>query len=97
MLVYLNLPEEGAETFAFLDELHALAGTYYDGTVYVVGESTSQYDLCKTFERDNSVVGVVSILIVLMVLLFTFKSVGQPILLVLVIQGSIWLNFAVPA
>ena len=35
--------------------------------------------------------------IVLMVLLFTFKSVGQPILLVLVIQGSIWLNFAVPA
>ena len=41
-------------------------------------------------------VTVVSILIVLVVLLFTFKSVGLPILLILVIQGAIWLNFAIP-
>ena len=29
-------------------------------------------------------------------LLFTFLSVGLPILLILVIQGSIWINFAFP-
>ena len=28
--------------------------------------------------------------------LFTFKSAGLPILLVLTIQGSIWINFTVP-
>ena len=33
------------------------------------------------------VVSIVSILIVLVVLLFTFKSVAMPILLILVIQG----------
>ena len=42
-------------------------------------------------------VSVVSILIVLVVLLFTFKSAGMPVLLILVIQGSIWINFSVPA
>ena len=28
MLVYLNLPEEGEETFAFLDEMHRIANQY---------------------------------------------------------------------
>ncbi len=98
MLIYLNLPEEGDETFAFLDEMHEMARKYYEeGTILVVGESTSQYDLCKTFSRDNTVVNVVSILAVLAVLLFTFKSAGMPVLLIIVIQGSIWINFSFPA
>ncbi len=97
MLVYLTLPEESAETFAFLDKMHEIAGNYYDGGVLVCGESVSQYDLQKTFSRDNIVVNVVSILVVLVVLLFTFKSAGMPVLLIAVIQGSIWINFSVPA
>ncbi len=97
MLVYLTLPEESAETFAFLDKIHEIAGRYYDGRVLVCGESVSQYDLQKTFLRDNIVVNVVSILVVLVVLLFTFKSTGMPILLIAVIQGSIWINFSVPS
>ncbi len=36
------------------------------------------------------------ILIVLVVLLFTFKSAAMPLLLILVIQGAIWINFSVP-
>ena len=96
MLVYMNLPEEGDETFAFLDEMHDIAGNYYTGNVLIAGESTSQYDLKKTFARDNSVVSWVSILAVLAVLLFTFMSVGMPVLLILVIQGSIWMNFSYP-
>jgi predicted RND superfamily exporter protein len=97
ILVYLNLPEEGDETFAFIDEIHEIAAKYYDGKVLTPGESTSQYDLYKTFQRDNTVVNVVSILAVLAVLLFTFMSAGMPVLLIMVIQGVIWINFSVPA
>lgn len=97
MLVYLTLPEESDETFAFIDKMHEMAGKYYDGTILVCGESVSQYDLQKTFGRDNTVVSVVSILAVLVVLLFTFKSAGMPVLLIAVIQGCIWINFSVPA
>ena len=98
MLVYLTLPEESDETFAFIDEMHNIAGKYYSekDKIYVVGESVSQYDLKKTFSRDNTVVNVVSILSVLAVLLFTFMSAGMPVLLIAVIQGSIWINFSVP-
>ena len=98
ILVYLNLPEEGDETFAFLDKMHDMAGVYYpEDEVLVPGESMSQYDLFKTFQVDNTVVNVVSILAVLVVLLFTFKSAGMPVLLILVIQGAIWINFSFPA
>ena len=97
MLVYLTLPEESEETFAFIDRMHEIARKYYDGRVLVCGESVSQYDLQKTFGRDNLVNNVVSILAVLVVLLFTFKSAGMPVLLIAVIQGCIWLNFSVPA
>ena len=98
MLVYLTLPVSSEETYAFTDTLSELAQSYYpDGKVYVVGESTNEYEFQKTFSRDNIVVSVLSILIVLVVLLFTFQSVGMPILLILVIQGSIWINFSIPA
>lgn len=97
ILVYLNLPEEGEKTFAFLDEMHTIAANYYGDDILVAGNSTSQYDLKKTFDIDNKVVNVVSILAVLAVLLFTFMSAGMPVLLILVIQGAIWLNFAIPS
>ena len=98
ILVYLNLPQEGDETFAFLDKMHDMAGVYYpEDDVLIPGESMSQYDLYKTFQVDNTVVNVVSILAVLVVLLFTFKSAGMPVLLILVIQGAIWINFSFPA
>ncbi|MCR5279104.1 MAG: MMPL family transporter [Lachnospiraceae bacterium] len=98
MLVYLTLPEEGDETFAFLDEMHDIAGQYYDkNKVYVIGNATSEYDLKKSYEVDSTVTSVISILAVLVVLLFTFMSAGMPVLLILVIQGAIWLNFAFPA
>ena len=97
MLIYLNLPESGDMTYDFIDTIRSTAQNYYpDGNVYVVGNSTSEQDFKHSFEVDNIVVTVVSILIVLVVLLFTFKSVGLPILLILVIQGAIWLNFAIP-
>ena len=97
MLVYLTLPEEGDETFAFLEKMHEIAAKYYEEPVLIPGEATSQYDLYKTFQTDNSVVNVVSVLAVLVVLLFTFMSAGMPVLLILIIQGSIWTNFSFPA
>lgn len=96
MLVYLNLPEESQETFDFLRKIHDEAGIYYGEEVYVVGDSTSDYDLSSSFGRDNIIISILSALFVIVILLFNFKSAGLPLLLILVIQGSIWLNFSFP-
>lgn len=92
----LNIPEESEETFEFLNTVRDTAKKYYGDDVLLVGNSTSDYDLSTAFVRDNMVINVLSILFVLIVLFFTFQSAGIPIILILVIQGSIWFNFSFP-
>ena len=97
MVMNLNLPEEGTDTFAFLKTVHSIVEKYYDADdVYLVGNSTSDYDQSVSFARDNVMISVLSVAFVIIVLLFTFQSVGLPLLLILVIQGSIWINFSFP-
>ena len=62
----------------------------------LVGNSTNAFDLASSFSGDNMKISILTALFVMVILLFTFKSAGLPILLVLTIQGSIWINFSVP-
>lgn len=96
LVVYLNLPEESDETMDFLDTMHALIAKYYSNDTYIVGNSTNVKDLSSSFGEDNMLISVLSALFVVIILLFTFKSAGLPVLLIVVIQGSIWINFSVP-
>ena len=96
LVVYLNLPEESDETMDFLDTMHALIAKYYSSDTYIVGNSTNVKDLSSSFGEDNLLISVLSALFVVIILLFTFKSAGLPVLLIVVIQGSIWINFSVP-
>lgn len=96
MLLYTNVPEEGTQTFEFLDELHEVVREYYPEGSYIVGDSTSDYDLSNVFSTDNLMVSILSFLFVLVILVFTFKSAGLPVLLLAIIQGAVWINFSVP-
>ena len=98
VLIYLSPSlEPGQTTYEFTDTIRSIARKYYpDGELYMAGDATNEYDFQKSFAVDNVVVNVVSIFIVLLVLLFTFQSVGMPILLIVVIQGAIWINFSFP-
>lgn len=97
MLVYLNLPEEAEETYAFLDVIKDEMAKYYDrDSFYVVGNSTSNLDLSSSFARDNIIISVLSALFVIIILFFTFQSAGLPVLLIVVIEGSIFMNFSFP-
>ena len=97
MVVYLDLPEESDETFQMIDKIHDLVRRLYGDDVYVVGNTTSAIDLSSSFVQDNLLISILSALFVMIILLFTFKSAGLPVLLILVIQGSIWMNFSFPA
>ena len=96
LVLQLNLPEESQETFAFLDTLHDLVARYYPQDALLVGNSTSDLDLSTSFGNDNLLIGILTIVFVVLVLVFTFQSSGLPILLILVIQGSVWINFSFP-
>ncbi|WP_297721794.1 RND family transporter [Intestinimonas sp.] len=91
-----DIPIEGEETYALLDQIRAIAQAQYGDEVILVGNSTNAFDLASSFSGDNMKISVLTALFVMVILLFTFKSAGLPVLLVLTIQGSIWINFSVP-
>lgn len=91
-----DLPEESPETYALLDQIRAVAAEYYGAQVLLVGNSTNARDLSESFTGDNLKISVLTVLFVMAILLFTFQSAGLPVLLVLTIQGSIWINFSYP-
>lgn len=91
----LEGPVEGKETFAAIDQVREIIHKYYKKG-YVVGDSTSDYDLSESFVSDNLKISILTALFVAVILLFTFQSYALPLLLVLTIQSSIWLNFSVP-
>lgn len=91
-----DVPEESEETFELLDQMRAIAAQYYGDDVLLVGNSTNARDLSESFSGDNLKISVLTALFVMIILLFTFKSAGLPVLLVLTIQGSIWINFSFP-
>ena len=98
LVLNISLPVEGQETYDALEEIRGIAAQYYSkDSVILVGNSTSDHDLESSFASDNIIISVLTALFVTIILFFTFQSAGLPVLLVLTIQGSIWINFAVPS
>ena len=97
LVLDLDLPVQSEETFAFLEHIHVLASRYYEDGVCLTGDAVSAKDFKESFASDNRIVGLMSLGLVMLILFFTFKSFGMPLLLILVIQGSIWMNFALAA
>lgn len=99
IIISASVPVEGKTSTALVDAIRETAKKYYENSdkkVLVVGEITSARDLADTFNSDSTKINVLTILFVLVILLLTFKSVAGSVLLVFVIQGSIWINFSFP-
>ena len=91
----LNLPEEGKDTFKIIQELREEIRELYPEAI-CGGNTMVAYDLNSSFLGDNILISILTIVFVFIVLIFTCKSWGMPILLVGVIQGAIFINFAIP-
>ncbi|MDD7740770.1 MAG: efflux RND transporter permease subunit [Fusicatenibacter sp.] len=68
----------------------------YDPTGMLVGEAPCTKDLIDITDHDFKVVSAVSILAVFLIILFVFRSVSLPVILILVIEGAIFINMGIP-
>lgn len=96
MLIYCDTAVQSSQSYSLIEEIHAIAQRYYGDGVYVTGDTVASRDLDMSFSQDNIMVSVLSALFVVVIIIFTFRSFGLAVLLIAVIQGSIWLNFSIP-
>lgn len=96
MVLSVDVPYEGTDTFALVEDIRAIADSYYPGGAYLAGQGVSTCDLMSTVTSDLMKVNLVAVGAVFLVLLLTMRSCWLPVLLVLVIETAIWVNMAVP-
>lgn len=87
---------EGDTTFNLVKYIRKTANTYFPDTYYLAGEGVSTYDLMDTITQDMVRVNFIAIAAVFIVLMITLKSIALPILLVLTIETSVWINMSIP-
>ena len=95
MLVLNEYAVASDEVNAQLDEIGRILKKYNPGGM-LVGEAPCTKDLIEITDHDFKVVSAVSILAVFFIIAFVFKSVSLPFILVLVIEGAIFINMGIP-
>ncbi len=95
-ILYAATPDEGNKAFAVVEEIRKAAGEYYGDTYHLIGQSVINYDLKETITKDYLPVTMASIIAIGLVLIVTFRSVSIPLILLLTIEGAIWINLGLP-
>lgn len=96
MVISVEAAYEGSATFALVDTIRSAAEECYPGEWMLAGEGVSTTDLMGTITKDKDLVDIIAVVAVFVVLLIATRSLALPIILVFVIETSIWCNFAVP-
>ena len=95
MLVMNEYAVASDEVNTEIDNLNTILKKY-DPNGMLVGEAPCTKDLIEITAHDFKVVSAVSILAVFMIILLVFKSISLPVILVLVIEGAIFINMGIP-
>ena len=91
MLLSVDLPNESAESSAFVEYLLSSVKETLGEDAHIAGEMVSTYDLQETFDDDNKLISIFTIVSIFITVMMIFKSLSLPIILSAVIQGAIWI------
>ena len=94
-IVTVNGKIESATALSAVGEIRGIAKKWFADAV-VTGASPVVSDIRNETSGDFSLVTALSITFVGLIIMLTFRSLSLPVLLMFVIEASIWLNMAIP-
>ena len=92
--ITLNSSIESEETYLALEQIKALAGARF-GEYYITGLAQGANDLSQITPDDFVRVSIISAIIILIILMLTFKSIKLAFMLVMIIELGIWINLSI--
>ncbi len=97
ILITVKTGDEDEDAFDAIDKVRSALKRYYrSDDYYLVGGSVAVKEIKQTVEQDFIIINLLSIGLVFLILLISFKSLLIPALLVLVIEFSVWANMSIP-
>src|SRR5699024_6348612 len=96
IIIQTNAELEGEVAFSILENVFQSLNKYYEADTHVLGESATLLDMKEVIEKDNTLVNILTVATIALVLVVTFRSISYPVILLLTIQSSVWINLSVP-
>ena len=96
LILSVDTEDEGERPFELVRQIREIAATVYPEASHLLGETAVNEDLKRVITGDSLKVMLAGILSIGIILMISFRSISIPLILLLIIQGSIWLNMSLP-
>lgn len=91
------LPTDAGNTHyrLLIEEIMDAVRSIYGNDFYLTGIAMSSFDIGNAFEGDLMKVNFITLIAILLIVALSFRSIKLPVLLVLVIEGAIWITMGI--
>lgn len=96
MIANLDIGGETKEVYQAVKDIRSTMQKHFPDKWYAAGTATSYMDIKDTVTADSAWVTALSLIAVGLIVLFSLRSLSIPVILLCVIEGSIWINMSVP-
>ena len=96
IVLAVDTGEEDEAAFRTVDNVKAVMKTQLDDGYYLIGNSVVAEELKAINNKDYIITTSLALLFIFIILLITFKGLVLPLILALLIQGSIWIAMTIP-
>ena len=95
MIFNLNLSVDDEKAISFINKLNTvLADSGYEN-YYIANNTSNMLETMNVFKTDRIKTDLITVIAILLIVLLTFRSLSIPVILVLTIQGAIWINLGI--
>ena len=94
MLFNLDLEVADEKALDFIRDLSEYLSAHFE-SAYIVSNSENVINTMDVFSTDRLKTDLITVLLIFFIVLLTFRSLSIPIVLVLAIQGAIWINLGI--
>lgn len=92
LIITTSFPEESEKTAEFMDKLEALTKANLLGRTYTVGTSAMVRELGGSFSGEYLIITLLTAAVIFIIVALTFRSLAVPVLLVLLVQCSVFIT-----
>ena len=97
LILVAESPAESPQTYELAEKIRSMTeAAYPKGDALLAGANFVLLDMKTTINKDLGIVNGLAVAAIFIVIMIAFRSLALPILLVLTIELSVWINLAIP-
>lgn len=92
MILTVSFQDGSDESTKFVQDLSQKCKDSFSGDYYLIGNSPMVYEMSQTFDKELNFITILTAIAIFIVVALTFRSFLIPLILVLIIQGGVYLT-----